>query len=168
MSFNEMFDPEAEYWTLDRIVAQNVRRLREEKKWSVATLAEELDRPKHVVYDMERPRKGQKQRAFSWGELVALCGALDTNLFELVLPPQGVRVVGPEAHLLIPDTKVPILGDSTGVLFGNVVGRDGLSYTIFGIRPTSFPKEFLDKKLNQLAAEVSKAIERVRTTSEEE
>lgn len=74
----------------DEIIAANVRRIREdEKKWSVSTLASELGLPKHVVYDMERPRKGQKQRSFSWIDLVALCKALETNLYELVLPPEG-------------------------------------------------------------------------------
>jgi hypothetical protein len=51
---------------LDEIVAANVRRLREDNKWKPSTLASEMGLPKHVVYDMERPRKGQQQRGFSW------------------------------------------------------------------------------------------------------
>jgi hypothetical protein len=52
--------------------------------------AEGLDVGEHVVRDFERPRKGQPQRSFSWEEIVALCYAFDTTLFELVLPPEGL------------------------------------------------------------------------------
>lgn len=78
--------------TLDEVIAANVRRRREELNLSVADLAGRLDVGKHLVYDLERPRAGQQQREFAWSELVELCRALETNLFDLVLPPEDVKV----------------------------------------------------------------------------
>lgn len=78
--------------TLDEVIAGNVRRRREELNLSVSDLADRLNVGKHLVYDLERPRAGQKQREFAWSELVELCRALETNLFDLVLPPEDVKV----------------------------------------------------------------------------
>jgi transcriptional regulator with XRE-family HTH domain len=78
--------------TLDEVVAENVRAIREDRGLSVADLAERLGVGRHLVYDMERPRPGAAQRQFTFWDLVALCHALETTLFELVLPEKGVVV----------------------------------------------------------------------------
>lgn len=79
---------------LNEVVAANVRRVREERGLSVAELAELLAVGKHRVYDYERPRKGEKQREFTLWDLFSLCVVLETTLFELLLPPEGVEVDG--------------------------------------------------------------------------
>jgi len=84
---------------LDDVVASNVNRIREAAGVSRPVLAARLGVGQHVVRDYERPRKGQSQRAFLWSEIVALCHALDTNLFELVLPPGDVEVELPHVSL---------------------------------------------------------------------
>lgn len=78
--------------TLDEVVAANVRRIRKERGWSVVELANRLGVTPHRVCDYERARSGHEQRAFSWVELVALCLALRTTLFDLVLPPAEVEL----------------------------------------------------------------------------
>lgn len=77
---------------INKVAADNVRRIREEKGLTVAELAERLGVGKHKVYDYERPRKGSAQREFTLMDLFDLCLVLETNLFELLLPPVGVTV----------------------------------------------------------------------------
>lgn len=78
----------------DEIVARNLRRIREEKKISVAELANRIGVGKHRIYDFERPRAGAAQRQFLWSEIVLLCAGLGVTIFELVLPDEGERTVG--------------------------------------------------------------------------
>ena len=74
---------------LDETIASNLRRLIEDRELTFADVADRLRVQRHLVYDMVRARPGRSQREFRWSELVALCSALGTTVFELVLPPEG-------------------------------------------------------------------------------
>lgn len=78
---------------VDEFVAANVKRIREDREWSTAELADRLSIGRHVARDYERPRKGAEQRQFLWSEIVSLCAVLDVTIFELVLPREGHRSV---------------------------------------------------------------------------
>jgi hypothetical protein len=124
-----------EEMTLDEIVAYNVLRKREERRLSVATLAGLLGVKPHVVYDMQTSQRGRPQRAFRWQELAALCGALHTNLIELVLPPEGVQVAGiDEMFGTIADSDYEYRVETEPALTvyqEGPTGRDGLSWLLF-------------------------------------
>jgi DNA-binding Xre family transcriptional regulator len=76
------------------VIASNVLRIFEEKKWSVTRLAEQLGVGRQIVYDYLGPRPGSAQRKFLWSDLAGLCLALDVTLFDLVLPPEGEKSGG--------------------------------------------------------------------------
>lgn len=80
---------------IDGAVAANVKRLREERKWSTADLAGRLGVGRHITRDYERPRKGAPQRQFLWEEIVNLCAVFNVTIFQLVLPPEGHRTLPP-------------------------------------------------------------------------
>ena len=144
--------------TLAEIVARNVRDVRKKKRrLSVHQLAGKLGVGEHIVRDMERPRKGQSQREFTWSELVALCGALDTNLFELVLPPEDVEVADARKFLLT-DTDSP----DVAVYHPNAqIGRDGLGWRVFGVPGNSLTPEVLKQMASNLSDEYDRRISRV-------
>ena len=73
--------------TPDRVIVENIKRLRKEKGWTQTKLAKRLGVSKHVVLDYEGRREGRRQRPFKWSELIELCYLLDVTLYELVLPP---------------------------------------------------------------------------------
>ena len=127
-----------EWQTLDEIIAGNVRRLREDKKdWTITQLARALGVRRPVVYDMEGARNDRSQREFKWSDLVALCGVLETTLFELVLPPEGVKVAGAHPRM-IPE------GDIEAWPFRSF-GRDGLSGHLFGVGVEMLSPEVLEQ-----------------------
>lgn len=132
--------------TLDVAIARNVKRLREEKKWSRRTLAKVLHVSANRVSDMEEPREGREQREFRWWELVALCGALDCTLYELVLPKEGEQ--------LVRSSKVPLVVaelDDGG--FGKAVvgNRDEMAWRLFGLPPNYVNDKGLMKRLRESA-----------------
>ena len=126
--------------TLDEIIATNVRRIRkEEKEWSVTKLAAVLGVSRHHVYDLERPRPDRPQREFKWSDLVALCGAFETTLFDLVLPPEDVKVRDLKRFPGIISDE----GDMRPLPPFRSVGRNGLSAHLFGVGDTLLSPEAL-------------------------
>lgn len=71
---------------LDQVIAENVRRLREERRLSVAQLAARCGVHHQTIRDYEGARRGGRQRPFLWSELVRLCVAFEVTIFDLVLP----------------------------------------------------------------------------------
>jgi transcriptional regulator with XRE-family HTH domain len=114
---------QVEEGTIDEVVAANVSRLRDKATLSVQQLADRLDVSRHLVYDMEGNRSGRAQRSFTLGDLVRLCDALDANLFELVLPPEGVRLRLIESHGAV---------KGGGLWSVRLVDRDEYSSLLFG------------------------------------
>lgn len=98
--------------TVDEVVASNIKRIREAKGLGRRDLADRLGVGLHLARDLERPRAGQPQRAFSWSELVALCQALETNLFDLVLP-ADIRNEAGEVELTADEITVDELDRAT-------------------------------------------------------
>jgi hypothetical protein len=94
--------------TLDQVVARNMIRLREERRWSPTDLAKRLGY-KHVnpVSAREGRLKDRGQYQFLWQDIVALCLVFDVPIAELVLPEdEATRVslgTGATAGLTIGD-----------------------------------------------------------------
>jgi len=139
----------------DEVVAYNVRRLRKDAGLSIGEFAERLEIGEHVARDYERPRKGQPQRAFGWTEIVHMCLVLDTTLFDLVLPPEGVEIdaiTRNDPLALIAASAMPeqeeILRDRDG--------RDFLSWWLFGISSEDATPKLLKKMLDWRQAEYEK------------
>lgn len=130
---------------LDEVVAANVQRLREEKGWSVSELARELEVGRHLVYDMERPRPGADQRQFTLWDLVALCDALGTTLFELVLPPKGVVVdeleTGEKSEWARAARRAG-MGEVATAVYGD--GRTKLGWVLFGMDGSAIDSKSLE------------------------
>lgn len=80
--------------SLDEIVALNLRGLigGQDRKVSVARVAEHLGVSRAQVYDMLRPRPGRSHREFKWSEIVKLARLFDVLVFDLVLPPEDVAL----------------------------------------------------------------------------
>lgn len=89
---------------VNEVIAANVKRIREDRGLSRADLADRLGVGPHVVRDYERPRKGQPQREFTLTDLFTLCVVLETTLFELLLPPEGVTVDELASEPWLPET----------------------------------------------------------------
>ncbi len=120
-----------EVLTLDEVVARNVRRLRFNRGYSIAQLADRLQVGRHASYDYERPRKDSSQHAFKWSELVRLCAALECSLFDLVLPPEDVSLdlpdwVAPPSHV-----QAIALGEELGAVEVTPPGREEISQVVF-------------------------------------
>lgn len=102
--------------SVDQVVAHNLRQLlrvdltrvetddddkykwelkqtRNDRPLSLSQLGDRMGVTRYVVYDMLRPRQDGTQRAFEWNEIVRLAVILDRSIFELVMPPDGVRWV---------------------------------------------------------------------------
>ena len=113
--------------TPDGVIADNITRLRENKKdWTQTELAKNLRVSKHVVLDYEGRRKGRRQRPFRWSELIELCYLLDVTLYELVLPPdRDTRIDVSESEALgeLPAVEVSL---------GNPGSKD-LGLRLFGV-----------------------------------
>lgn len=158
---------------LDEVVAANVRRLREQKGWSVADLAERVGVRRQVAYDFERARPGQTQRAFKWSEIVRLCEVFHATLFDLVLPPWGARLPGLDGIELTteihPGWKLSPGNPPVAVL---VDYRKQLSRTLFGLELDVHKLKDLDamkrKQDEILDPLLDKALERIVTTMMEE
>ncbi len=143
--------------TLDEIVADNVVRLRKDLRLTVESLARLIGVKPHVVYDMQRAQRGRPQRAFNWTELVALCGALNTTLFDLVLPPEGVQIAGIgdfPGRMADSDSEF-IYGPGEMVADAGPTGRDGLSWMLFGLPAektpdTRFRTQEYEKRMERL------------------
>ncbi len=125
-----------EWKTIDEVVAGNLQQIRKKREIGVTELARSLGVGRAVIYDMEGSAEGRKQRnkraqrEFRLSDLMALCGALDTTLFELVLPEEGQKVR--DLHQLpgmFPDEPDP---DRQGPPF-QTYGRDGLAQRLFGL-----------------------------------
>lgn len=143
--------------TLDQIVAANLRRLRKQRNLSISNVAVTLGVGGHIVRDMERPRSGRPQREFSWLELVALCGVFDTNLFELVLPDEGVEVADARRFLLTDS-------DSPGMASYHPnaqIGRDGLGWRLFGVAGNDLTPKVLEQMASNLSDEFNRRISRL-------
>lgn len=82
----------AEEMSPDEVVAGNVKRIRERRSLSIQQMADRLGVSRALAYDMEGPRGDREQRQFTWTDLVWVCDALSTNVFELVLPPEDVQI----------------------------------------------------------------------------
>jgi transcriptional regulator with XRE-family HTH domain len=131
--------------TLDEVVAANVRRIRESHELSVAELAERMGVGRHLVYDMERPRPGAEQRQFTFWDLVSLCSALGTTLFELVLPPKGVVVYELETGENSEWTRAARragLNEVAEAVYGD--GRTKLGWVLFGMDGSNVTPESLE------------------------
>jgi len=84
--------------TMDAVVGDNIKKLREapERAWSRAELADRLTEllaprkpfTRYTVADLE----GRRDTRIRWLELAALCSIFDVPLWELVLPPEDVKV----------------------------------------------------------------------------
>jgi transcriptional regulator with XRE-family HTH domain len=170
-----------EWLTLDEIIASNVQRLRNTKGWTVTELARELGVSRLVVYDMEGSRDDRQQREFKWSDLVALCGALNTVLFELVLPQEGVFIAGVESfpRMIVDRPSLDRVAKGVVRRFGSggpeegatwpralsepVVGRDGLSTRLFGTSVAGFSSQAM-----ALIVEKATAAKRKRDSQLEE
>lgn len=140
--------------TFDEVVAHNVNRLRSDKRLPVAKLAEQLGVKPHVIYDFEGTRKEKPQRHFRWEEIVDLCYHLETNLFELVLPPQGVEIEGIAKS---EDWRVrKRTGEPVGSVGFEYDARTELGWILFGIPPEMLTPD----KLGALAVAGEKEIAR--------
>lgn len=144
--------------TLDEIIGDNVERLRKARGLEVPALAKALGVGRSVVYDMEGFRKGRRRREFKWSDLVALCGALETTVFELVLPVDDQKVAGLEdLPGMIPDQEgmrnVPPFAE---------IGRDGLSARLFGAGPAMLSPEALENYAKKAKKERTKRDEAVQ------
>jgi len=128
---------------IDRVVAHNLRRLREEKGVSVAELARDLGVGKHLIYDFERPRRGKEQRQFLWSEIVMLCRGLGVTIFELVLPASGEAMGIPGS----------MGGSQEFQQWWNPDERGFLMETLFGIQ---FEPEDIDKLVDMRQRRVEK------------
>ena len=177
--------------TLDEIIAAKVLRLRGERGWSIPDLARVLNVGRQVVHEMEGSREDRQQRGFKWTDLVALCGALETTLFELVLPDEGVSVAAVEDFpQMIPDEPSSTsVGHGVARRFATggardeiegpralsepVVGRDGLSIRLFGgpvsntkaldelIKRASEAKQRRDAQLEEMESDYLGEISRI-------
>ena len=129
---------------LDEVVASNVRRLREDQNLSIVDLAERMGVGRHLVYDMERPRPGADQRQFTFWDLVALCVALGTTLFELVLPPKGVVVdeleTGEDSEWTRAARRAGF-DQVADAMYGD--GRTKLGWVLFGVDGSKLDQKFL-------------------------
>ena len=112
--------------TLDQVIASNVTRLREAKRWTMNDLADRLGVSRHDVLAYEGRRADRPQRPFRWTELVTLCYALEVTLYELVLPADS-------------DTEVhdPAFGSLEVVNFVSLAlgwpRRNDLGFGLFGV-----------------------------------
>ncbi|MCH8984673.1 MAG: hypothetical protein IH943_11345 [Acidobacteria bacterium] len=124
--------------TLDDVVAANFKRLT--KDYKAADLAKAIGVHRTLIYDMRGPREGRSQRQFLWSDLVAICAALDIDLYELALPPDDGESVAP-----------PYESAQSGAMT-----RDTLSYHLFGIP--------LGRWTPELVADLRDQIQRQRRT----
>lgn len=122
--------------TIDEVIAQNVRRIRKDRGLSIQGLAKVLGVGSHVVYDYERPRRGQPQRGFTWADLVGLCFALHTTLFELVLPDEGEVLDDVRPGRLELRARAVEVGadDLAGTIDAD--SRAVLGWALFGFKPS--------------------------------
>lgn len=111
--------------TFDQVVAENVRRLRDDEEWSMAELAERLGKKPHDVLAFEGQRNDRSQRPFRWTELVELAYVFRVPLFDLVLPDDAETEIYPEGTALM---RLPL-----GEVAAGWPRRDDLGYRLFGI-----------------------------------
>lgn len=138
--------------TLDEVVGANVAALRRREAMGLgittAGLAQVLGVGEAVVRDMERPRKDRARREFRWSDLVALCAAFNTTLFDLVLPPEGVEVS--DLRQVVTEEGEPFTllapGQSRKDRVEHV-DRKALSWHLFGLEIEDDDVENLAKKI---------------------
>jgi transcriptional regulator with XRE-family HTH domain len=86
-------------YTLDQVVARNLRRLREGRRWSRRALAEKLTMASDHewatsrIIDLEGGRTGKPPASVQWRELVTLCLVFGVELWDVVLPESGELVI---------------------------------------------------------------------------
>lgn len=126
--------------TPDEVVASRLRELvKNDRDLSTKVLAQKLGIGEDQARDMQRPRRGRAQRAFTWLELVQLCEALDMSLFELVLPPEDVTVIGYKGEVP-PDARGIRKTILTSML---TAGRDQFARDVFQLPGGDWTPEFL-------------------------
>ena len=144
--------------TLDQVIASNVTRLRETKRWTMNDLADRLDVSRHDVLAYEGRRADRPQRPFRWSELVALCYVLKVTLFELVLPADSETEVREPA--LFPLQIVDVAG------FGWPRSEE-LGYGLFGVAGDKLlKKEILKNFENWVQEETEKRTKSLQAVGE--
>ena len=173
--------------TLNQIVGQNVERLRQRgirvggtmergtktllAKMLSAYLEEKYTR--FVVADLE----GARRRNMRWPELVALCEIFEVPLWELVLPPEGVRVATPRP-LRGPTTKVWGIPGRPDITISTqaTTGRNELSALLFSIAAddltdgqlANFRDDMKKKRDKQIRADLRAAVSKLTEVLKEE
>lgn len=119
--------------TIDEVVAFNMRRLRKVRRIPQVELAKRLDVSRHHIYEMEGRRSDRRQREFRWSEIVALCEALSTNVYELVLPQ-------PDVHVNM------IYASGPDMWAVRVMGREEMAKALFGRKVPDLALETFEKE----------------------
>jgi hypothetical protein len=165
--------------TPDAIVGSNIRRLRKQKEpdaWSQRTLAARLatitgergwlDRIVRMEGTEEGP-SSQKHRPASWPELISLALALETTLFEIVLPEDDVtQVVVARASQVergeLPDGRPKTKTTS----YVHHSDRDELGRLLFGLPGTYLTVEMMHKLSAMAEAGTADAMLDIRQVEE--
>ena len=150
--------------TVDEVVAHNVRRIRTENGLSVAELAAILGVKPHMIYDFEGTRKEKPQRPFRWDEIFKLCFVLNTNLFELVLPPEGAERIS-----YLPNIAETADRAGMRVLSSSLQhdARSELGWILFGLDGRKFDTAALEDLLNSQRQERDRRSAIIRGITEE-
>ena len=148
--------------TLDGVIAANVRRIREEYGWSVASLAKEMGLEYHDVYGFEGRRIDRPQRPFRWSEIVALCAAFRMPLYRLVLP-QPDELVDVETWIARGD-PVDYDPDAPGPerFTSGRPGRREFGFLLFGVDGEQMTEDFFETLIATGAAEGGRRYEAAR------
>jgi hypothetical protein len=130
-------------WTIDQVVAKNLRRLRDDRGWTREVFAKRLrleagiDLPTWRIVDLEGARTGHPPATVRWIELVALCITLDVTLWDLVLP------VDPERKVRVarPTQEVEARGKKLAQQSVKDIGRYQFGGLLSGLPAIAFTEE---------------------------
>ena len=138
--------------TFDRVVALNIKRLRNERRWTAAELAEMLTQvlERRYTRSMMGDMEGRRERAVRWSEVVALSVIFDVPLWELVLPEKGERVntrIPTSSDIIVRSdderfVEIGELGDYVTVS----LDRDGLAIRLFGLKENEIDSKVMKGK----------------------
>jgi hypothetical protein len=131
--------------TPDEVVADNIRKLRDERDLSRVALARLLsdsigtDWSRWRIIDLEGARSAdQVPRPATWSEIIALAVVFDVTVFDLVLPNKDAEVV-------ISTHREPFrLGEKNrSAMFLNNLSRESLAATLFRLPEKYLNVEYL-------------------------
>lgn len=166
--------PKPKPWiTPDEVVGANIRRLRNlrEPRWSQQKLADELQSVtgergwKDRIVRMEGTEfgsTGQKRRSASWAELVSLALALESTIYDLVLPPDDSVEVIVAKTTAVDESHVVGQGLGDTHMYVHPSSRDELAKILFAMPAASLTRSNLEEVSRLYPLDIAEAMHDIR------